>query len=703
MSKKTLIIVESAAKARTIKKFLSNNYQVQASNGHLIDLPRSKLGIDIDNNFAPRYITIRGKGEILKSLRTASKKARRVLLATDPDREGEAICWHLEQALKIENEQANRIQFNEITKGAIASAIKDPRQIDKNRVDAQQTRRILDRIVGYQISPLLWKKVKKGLSAGRVQSVALSLICDREVEIDIFVPEEYWTVEAVLEGKEKKEFTAALTARGKEKISIPDAELAGRIVEELNGYEYKIEKITKKQVERKPPPPFITSSMQQEASGKSGFTTKKTMQLAQQLYEGVDLGNEGTVGLVTYIRTDSVKISDVAREEAVSYITEQFGPEFLPAKPHEFKSRKGAQEAHEAIRPTSLEREPGQVKEFLGRDQYRLYELIWKRFLASQMASVVLDQVRVDIKAGDYTLRATGSTVRFPGFQHIYRKDKKKGEDEKKLPVLEEGEVLVLKGINPGQHFTQPPPRYNEASLVKELEEKGIGRPSTYSPIIETIRSRGYVILEKKTIYPTELGKLVLALLKEYFPEIINVEFTARLEEKLDHVEQGSLKGLEVLEDFYQSFRGRLEVAEEQMESIELEPEYSDESCPQCERTLVYKLSKFGRFLACPGFPECRYTKNIVTGTGVKCPRDGGEMVEKRTRRGRLFYSCENYPDCEYSMWQKPLPEKNCPRCGGLMAEGGKDKVAVCADAECRKAAKAEQEAEVEGRVEIHA
>ncbi len=693
MKKKTLLIVESQTKAKTIKKFLGSNYKVEASNGHLIDLPKSKLGIDVENNFQPQYITIRGRGEILKKLKSASKKVDRVLLAPDPDREGEAICWHLGRALDLDPEEPNRVEFNEITNEAVKKALKEPRFIDNYRVEAQQARRILDRLVGYQISPLLWKNVKKGLSAGRVQSVAVHLICEREKEIEAFVPEEYWTIEAVLTGrKDSTPFNAELRWRGKQKIKIDNKEEAEKIVQDLQNENFRVEKITSRQEEKKPAPPFTTSSLQQEASQKLGFSTRKTMQLAQQLYEGVNTGESGMTGLVTYIRTDSVKVSEEAAKQTREYIKYHLGSDYVPSQPHKFKSSKKAQEAHESIRPTDVNRDPEQLKAHLNKDQLKLYKLIWTRFLASQTAAALLHKLRVDISAGEYKFRANGSNIIFSGYLYLYRKDKDQEEVDKLLPSLSEGENLGLKNLMPEQHFTQPPPRYNEASLVKMLEEKGIGRPSTYSPIIETIRSRGYVIIENKAFIPTELGKVVIDLLQNYFPEIIDVEFTAKMEDKLDDIEEGELNSQDVLNEFYEPFRQRVEAAEKQMENVELEPEYSEETCPKCERNLVYRYGRFGRFLACPGFPECRFTRNVDAETGVKCPVDGGEIVLKRSRKGRTFYGCDNYPDCTFSLWKKPLPQK-CPHCGYFMVQQNKNVIA-CGDPSCESNIKYKTEVE---------
>ncbi len=679
-----LVIVESPTKARTIKKFLSSRYKVLASQGHLIDLPRSKLGVDIENDFTPSYITIRGRGNILKELRDKAKKADRVFLAADPDREGEAICWHLGKALKLDRDKPCRVEFNEITRTAVKEAFKKPRQIDYKRVDAQQTRRILDRLVGYSISPLLWRKVKSGLSAGRVQSVAVRLICDREEEISKFEPVEYWTLDACLEETNAhKAFKAGLEQYKSKKIELGDETETARVVEEVKNEKYIVDKITRSKRKKKPFAPFTTSSLQQEASSKLGFTGKKTMRIAQQLYEGINVGSGETVGLVTYIRTDSTRISPQAGDEVRVYIDEKFGRDYLPEKAPVYKSKKGAQEAHEAIRPTSVRREPNSIKNYLNRDQNRLYNLIWNRTVASQMNPAVYDQVRVDIVAGDYMFRSTGSTLRFPGFTLLYKE--KNDEKDMVLPDMEEGCELALLELIPEQHFTKPPPRYNEASLVKTLEDKGIGRPSTYSPIIETIQSRGYVVKENKTFLPTEIGFIVVELMVEYFPEIIDVDFTARLEQRLDEIEEGNQHSLDILNEFYHGyFKDRLDVADTKIEKVEIAPEVSDEVCPHCKENLVYKDGRFGRFLACPAYPECKFTKNVLKETGVKCPLDGGMIVERRSKKGRTFYGCSNYPDCEFTLWNRPLDEK-CPQCGALMTEArkGKNRVVRCSNKEC--------------------
>lgn len=679
----SLVIVESPAKARTLKKFLGSKYRVLASQGHLIDLPKSKLGIDLENNFEPRYITIRGKGKILQQLKEAGKKADRIYLAADPDREGEAICRHIGQALKVDPATPCRVEFNEITRSAVKEAFKKPRPVDMDRVDAQQARRILDRLVGYQISPLLWRNVRSGLSAGRVQSVALRLICERQKEIDAFEKEEYWTLEAQLQanGPESR-FKALLESCRGEKIELPDGPAAERVISDLAGVSFFVKQIKKSRRKRRPSAPFITSSLQQEASSKLGFTGRKTMALAQQLYEGLNLGGGQTAGLITYIRTDSTRVSAQAQAEARELIARQFGGDYLPPRPPQYRTRKSAQEAHEAIRPTLLSNTPQAVAAYLTRDQARLYNLIWERFVASQMAPAIYDQVRVDIIAGEYGFKAAGSSLIFPGFLKVYHAADK--EEETVLPPMLEGQQLTLVEFLPRQHFTQPPPRYNDASLIKILEEKGIGRPSTYVPIIETIISRGYVIREKKAFMPTELGFIVVDLMKRHFPEIIDVDFTARVEERLDQIEKGTLEWNTVLHQFYGPFSEQIRAAEQEMERVELAAEVSEERCPQCGQNLVYKHGRFGRFLACPGYPECKFTKNIMRETGVPCPLDGGMLVERRSKKGRIFYGCSNYPECNFSLWDKPLDRK-CPRCGALMVQpGGRGKKEIrCSNKEC--------------------
>jgi len=674
----TLVIVESPAKARSLSKFLGKKYTVKASLGHVRDLPKSELGVKIGENFQPKYITIRGKGEIIKELKNAAKKVEKVYLAPDPDREGEAIAWHLMDVLQIEKDRPCRIEFNEITKQAVQKAIKNPRSIDANRVNSQQARRILDRLVGYSLSPLLWQKVKKGLSAGRVQSVAVRLICDREEEIQAFVPEEYWTLTAILQGKKGRLLTARLLKIGEEKAEIPDRARLEEILKELTGAVFQVSKISRQEKARQPAPPFTTSTLQQEAYRKLNFTARRTMTVAQQLYEGLDLGEEGPVGLVTYIRTDSTRVADSAQAEARSYIRERFGPEYVPAEPRKAASRGKIQDAHEAIRPTSLYREPEAVKKYLTQDQYRLYKLIWSRFLAGQMSPALIETTSVDIAAGKYIFRATGSVVRFPGFMRVYTESRddsadsaEGGEEEHVLPELQEGDRLMLKAYDPRQHFTQPPPRYTDATLVKTLEEKGIGRPSTYAPIVETIQKRGYVVRENRQFVPTELGIIVVNLLKKHFPDIIDVEFTATVEEKLDRIEEGELDWMQMLAEFYYPFQETVARAGEEIRKIELADEVTGEICEECGRRMVIKMGRYGKFLACPGFPECRFTKPLVTSTGIPCPQCPGELVERRSKKGRRFYGCSRYPECDFVVFDPPSREA-CPECGGLMVVKGR-------------------------------
>lgn len=682
---KTLVIVESPTKAKTIGKFLGRSYTVTSSMGHIRDLPKSDLAVDTEHGFTPRYITIRGKGDIIKALRDQAKKADRILLASDPDREGEAIAWHLQQYLKIPND-ACRIEFNEITDSAIKKAVQKPRPINMDRVEAQQARRILDRLVGYKISPLLWKKVKKGLSAGRVQSVAVRLICDREEEIKAFVPEEYWTILADLDtGKGK--ISAKLVQRHGKKIVIGDKETADALLAYLKDKEFQVSSVQVKPKKRNPSPPFTTSSMQQEAARKLGMTAKKTMQLAQVLYEGVAI-DSGVVGLISYMRTDSVRVSEEAQSAAREYIGQKYGKEYLPAKPNVFSVKGKIQNAHEAIRPTSLERTPASVKAFLTPPQYKLYKLIYERFVASQMSQAQLDHISVDIQAGDCLFRASNEIVRFPGFMQVYVESMDAAAKEEEgfiLAPVETGQVLELLQLTPTQHFTQPPPRYNEATLVKAMEELGIGRPSTYAPIIDTIIARGYVSREEKQFFPTELGAVVVGIMKEYFANIINVEFTADMENQLDMVEEGEMEWQKVLEDFYGPFEKTLEHAESAMEKINIEPEVSDQICEKCGKPMVYRMGRYGKFLACSGFPECRNTKPIVQMTNVKCLACGGHIIQRKSRSGRVFYGCDNYPECAYMSWDMPIEEK-CPYCGTQLssrpARGGKQQI-ICPNRDC--------------------
>lgn len=665
---KALVIVESPAKAKTIEKFLGKNYTVKASMGHLRDLPKSQFGVDVDNNFTPKYINIRGKGDIIKSLKNAAKAADTVYLASDPDREGEAIAWHLSHILNISEDKACRIEFNEITKATIQNAVKKPRPINMERVDAQQARRLLDRIVGYQLSPLLWRKVRKGLSAGRVQSVAVGIICDREKEIQAFVSEEYWTVAARLRGMPKTAlFDAQLISIDDKKAKIDNEDQANTIKEELEKAEFTVTDVKRRERRRNPAAPFITSSLQQEASRKLGFTSRKTMMVAQQLYEGLELGSSGPVGLITYMRTDSVRLAESAQQDARNYVTSIYGDSYLPEKSPVYSTKK-SQDAHEAIRPTSLEFPPSKLTKYLSRDQLRLYTLIWERFIASQMAAAIYDTLTVDIAAGRFALRATGSTVKFPGFMAIYTESKDEEEKEKDiiLPELTVGEKLKVNKITPKQHFTEPPPRYTEASLVKVLEEKGIGRPSTYSPIIETILARGYVIRVEKRFQPTELGFVVLDLLKQYFKAIVDVEFTANMENRLDEIADGKGSRVGLLREFYNWFAVDLEHAEKEIGHVELPIEVSEVPCENCGKLMVVKHGRYGDFLACPGFPECRNTKPILKETGVQCPKCAGNIVERRTKRSKTFYGCKNYPTCDFMTWDIPLKE-NCQTCGAFM------------------------------------
>ena len=669
--KTSLVIVESPAKVKTIKKFLSSSYKVEASMGHIRDLPKSQLGIDVEGNFEPKYITIRGKGEITEKLRKEAKNCDKIYLATDPDREGEAISWHLAAILGLDIENVSRIEFNEITKTAVTNAIKNPRKLNLSLIDAQQARRVLDRLVGYKISPLLWKKVKKCLSAGRVQSVAVRLICDRENEIRAFVPKEYWKLTAKLnDPKSKKNFDARFYGTDKEKIEISNEEEMNRILEALEGAQYKVVKVKKGEKKRNAPNPFITSTLQQEAYRKLGFTTKKTMMIAQQLYEGIDIKGEGTTGLVTYIRTDSTRVSDEARKDAARYITEKYGKDYLGAEAKQNKSGKKIQDAHEAIRPSSVLREPDTIKDSLEKDQYKLYKLIWERFVASQMHAALFDTVTADIAAKDFIFKAYGSILRFAGFMSIYIEgsDEKNEDEEVSLPELSEGQILKLKKLDHKQHFTEPPSRYTEATLVKALEEKSIGRPSTYAPIISTVLARGYVVRDKKFLMPTDLGEKITELLKEHFSDIVDVEFTANMENNLDKIEEGEKDWVQVIREFYTPFEKTLKNAEEKIGKIEIQDEVSDVICELCGRNMVYKQGRYGKFLACPGFPNCRNTKAIVENTGIKCPKCDGELVGRKTRKGRKFYGCSNYPECNFVSWDEPTAEK-CPECNTNLAK----------------------------------
>jgi DNA topoisomerase-1 len=719
---KSLVIVESPAKAKTISKYLGKDYTVKASVGHIMDLPKSRLGVDIEKDFLPQYIQIKGKAPVVKDLKSAAKKADRILIATDPDREGEAIASHVAEVVSstAKTDEIYRVLFNEITKKAIVAAIENPGKIDVNKVDAQQARRVLDRLVGYQISPLLWKKVRRGLSAGRVQSVALRLICEREEEIKAFVPEEFWSLTALLEGRTPPSFEAKLLKKDEEKLRVKSNDEVQKVLADLKDKPYTVSKVDKKERRRNPVAPFTTSKLQQEGGRKLGFTARRTMGIAQSLYEGVDVGSEGTVGLITYMRTDSTRVGKEAQDEARELIVNKYGKEYLPEKPPVYASAKSAQEAHEAIRPTSVMREPDAIKQYLEPDQYKLYKLIWNRFVASQMNPAVIDQTSVDIKAGEYTFRATGSIVKFPGFMAVYMEEKAEdaapSEDdsgEAVLPPLNEGDVLTLLKLDPKQHFTQPPPRFSEALLVKTLEEKGIGRPSTYAAIISTIQDRDYVQKIENKFRPTELGVLVNTLLVHHFPVILDVAFTARMEGELDKIEEGQMGWVAAVRDFYTPFSESLQKAQADMKDFKAEQttteincekcgkpmvikwgrngqflacsgypeckntkpfirkengeveaapeETTDELCPKCNSPMVVKRGRFGKFLACSRYPECSHTQGMST--GVACPEDGGKIVERRSRFGKMFYSCANYPDCKFAVWYKPVP-RACPQCG---------------------------------------
>ena len=701
--KKPLIIVESPTKARTIKKFLPARYVVKASVGHVRDLPKSTLGVDVENGFVPKYLTIKGKGDVIKDLKSAVKGASDVFLATDPDREGEAIAWHLAELLKLD--EPKRIELHEITKDAALAALKHPHPIDIDRVNAQQARRILDRLVGYKISPLLWAKVRGGLSAGRVQSVAVRLIVDREREIKAFNAREYWSITALLSSAAEASLTfpADLLMKAGEKIAVENQQQADKILADLKGAAYSVASIKQREVRRNAPAPFTTSTLQQEASRKLKLRVRRTMQIAQALYEGVDLGgSEGTVGLVTYMRTDSTRISDQARDAAREYITETYGENFHSGREH--KVREGAQDAHEAIRPTSVHRTPEKMAGVLKRDELRLYTLIWNRFVASQMAPAVLDQTTVDIEAAGYTFRATGSVVKFAGFTKIYEegRDEDAAEEKKgRLPRLEQSQKLDLHKLEPKQHFTEPPPRYTEATLVKALEENRIGRPSTYSTIVETIQARGYVEQIERRFHPTEIGVAVNDLLAEHFPDIVDLRFTAQMEGDLDKVAEGGEDWVRLLDKFYGPFVHELEEAEKKLPRLEIKDEPTDEICPNCGKPMVIKTGRFGRFISCTGYPECKTTRPILKDTGAKCPKDGGMIVERKSRKGRIFYGCANYPKCDFVSWDRVVPQP-CPVCGSYVVaktrRGGTTTLECSADKthDVSSLAPATQEAEAE-------
>lgn len=679
---KYLVIVESPTKVKTIKKFLGANYEVAASNGHVRDLPKSQLGIDVENDYEPKYITIRGKGEVLAALRKSAKKADKVYLATDPDREGEAISWHLSKALKLEEQNIYRITFNEITRTAVKDSLKKPRKLDMDLVDAQQARRILDRMVGYRISPVLWAKVKRGLSAGRVQSVALRIIADREEEINAFIPEEYWTLEAVFDVPgEKKPLTAKFYGTDKKKIQIHSKEELDHILEALKGVSYQVTDVKKGERIKKAPVPFTTSTLQQEASKVLNFSTQKTMKVAQQLYEGIEIKGSGTVGLITYLRTDSTRISDEADQAARIYVEQKYGSGYVAGAKQEKKNGKKIQDAHEAIRPTDIARTPFDIKDSLSRDQYRLYQLIWKRFTASRMENARYETTSVKIGAGDYRFSVSASKQIFDGFMAVYVQD---GDEENAGNVLVKGldrdTALSLKEFDSRQHFTQPPVHYTEAALVKTLEELGIGRPSTYAPTITTIIGRRYVAKENKNLYITELGEVVNSIMLQAFPSIVDVNFTANMESLLDKVEEGVVNWKTVVRNFYPDLDEAVQNAEKELEQVKIEDEVTDVICEECGRNMVVKYGPHGRFLACPGFPDCRNTKPYLEKIGVACPKCGKDIVLRKTKKGRKYYGCEDNPECDFMSWQKPS-EKKCPECGGYMLEKGNK--LVCSDETC--------------------
>src|SRR6056297_2986002 len=680
MSKQNLVIVESPAKAKTIKKFLGRNYKVEASMGHVVDLPKSKMGIDIDDNFKPNYITIRGKGKILSKLRKAKKKSDKVYLATDPDREGEAISWHLSRSLKLD-ENKNRIAFNEIIK----KAIDNPREIDQNLVDAQQARRLLDRLVGYKLSPLLWKKVRKGLSAGRVQSVAVKIICQREEEIEDFTPEEYWTITAIFSDG-NKEFSADLFKIDGDDYKLGSKQEVKKVKSDLEKNDFTIDNIKIKNRRRNPYPPFTTSTIQQRASSVLNFSAKKTMFIAQQLYEGIDIGKEGTVGLISYIRTDSTRLSNEARDEAENFIKDNFGDKYYQKGKVYGKKGSNTQDAHEAIRPTSAFRSPDKIKKYLSNAQKSLYTLIWNQFIGSQMKPAVYETYTIDILNGKYNFRYNGSKLIFDGFLKLFDSD----NNDDKIQGVVEGDAIKAEEINPEQHFTNPPPRFTEASLVKTMEEEGIGRPSTYAPTLSKIVSRNYVDKKNKYFIPTDLGKTVNELLTEYFPDVTDTEFTAQLEKRLDEIEDGKEKWQQILKDFYKEFDERLKVARENMEKVNMDIE-TDIKCDKCGRPMVIKHGRYGKFLACSGFPECKNTKPYLDKIGVDCPKcEDGEVVKRKSKKGKTFYGCSNYPDCDFVSWDKPT-NKKCPKCGSMMVEKYSKKRGAyykCTNKECKHTVK---------------
>lgn len=689
---KNLVIVESPAKAKTIQKYLGKSYSVEASMGHIRDLPKSKMGIDIDNDFTPQYMVIRGKGDLIKKIKKQVETSDKVFLATDPDREGEAISWHLMEAFKIPQEKACRVVFNEITKDAVKTAIKNPRDINYNLVDAQQARRVLDRIVGYSISPLLWRKVKKGLSAGRVQSVALKIICDREEEIKAFVPEEYWDITAQLTySGSKKAFKAKFYGTSKGKLELKNEEQTKSVLSELEAADFAVKSIKSTKKKRMPASPFITSTMQQEAARKLGFTSSRTMMVAQQLYEGIDIKGSGSVGLITYMRTDSTRIAKEAQIAARDYIKSNWGEEYLPGYIPEYKNKKNAQDAHEAIRPSIVAYSPASIKSSLTTDQFKLYKLIWERFIASQMAPAEVENTTVDVKGGKYIFKAYGTTILFAGFTALYLEgvDHKDEDDntEQALPKLAEGDALSVKSLAEKQNFTRPPARYTEATLIRTLEELGIGRPSTYAPTISNILARKYIESTKKILSPTELGTIVSKLMTENFDKIVDVAFTADMEQFLDKVEEGDSDWVNVIREFYGDFSQTLKKAEKEMQYVKIAPEETDVVCEKCGRNMVIRESRFGKFLACPGYPQCKNTKSISVEIGVKCPKCGGEIIELKSQKGAKYFGCSNHPKCDFMSWDKPTEEK-CPECGKMLMLKSINrritKTKVCIDAECK-------------------
>lgn len=687
MAYKYLVIVESPAKAKTIEKYLGRNYKVVASVGHIRDLPKSKMGIDVENDYEPHYISIRGKGDVIKSLRSAAKKAEKVYLASDPDREGEAIAWHLAFLLGLDLKDKNRVVFNEITKDAVKAAFKEPRTIDVDLVDAQQARRILDRLVGYSLSPILWRKVKKGLSAGRVQSVALKIIIDREKEIREFVPEEYWSIDGNFK-KATKKFKANFWGLDGKKKKLPNAESIKEITDRLSSKEFQVTKVEKKERKRNPAAPFTTSSLQQEAARKLNFRTRKTMMVAQQLYEGIALGKQGTVGLITYMRTDSTRIADTAKGEAAEFIESTYGSEFSAHGGKKRANTQGAQDAHEAVRPTSVMRTPEAMEKFLDKDQLKLYRLIWSRFVASQMTPAILDTMKVTLDQNGVIFIANGSKIKFKGFMQVYVEGRDDGKEDKEniLPELVEGDVVQSVSIEPKQHFTQPPARYSEATLIKTLEENGVGRPSTYAPTLETIQRRYYVKLTQKRFEPTELGEIVNSLIEEFFPQIVDMHFTAEMENSLDSIEAGKEEWVKVVDQFYRPFEKELTTAEESIEKIQIKDEPAGFDCDLCGHPMVIKLGRYGKFYACSNFPDCRNTKPIVKEIGVECPVcHQGQVVERKSKKNRLFYGCTRYPDCDFTSWDKPVG-RNCPKCDNYLVEkkvkGGKQVVCINGDYE---------------------